>query len=326
MDPKEINKTNFCGKQIDNIISNEMKKYIIQDMKLRTSLTPSSRYAKIYNEAYKKNFNNPHILCLKTYGSPYFLYLTKINDIKYTLLIDKKVKKGYEYPKMFIVPYCFNTDLYNGSLFETELLRDNDNGWFLLIGDIYYYKGKKTNDTIITDRIKQIYYILNNEFVSDSEIDICDIQIKKYFDIEDKLTVFNEFIPKLNYKTRGLYYIPINVNYSNVLYMFTDDELKQIYQSKTTNNKNFLNFKITTTMKPEVYELYLKDKDTISKIGTSHISGIKNSQYIKTLFLNEDESTDIIVQCEYNKFFEKWTPIKQTDKLIHHVSDLNLIN
>ena len=28
MDPKEINKTGFCNKQIDNIISNDMKEYI----------------------------------------------------------------------------------------------------------------------------------------------------------------------------------------------------------------------------------------------------------------------------------------------------------
>jgi hypothetical protein len=203
MDPKEINKTNFCGKQVDNIISNDMKKYIIDDMKLRTSLTPSSRYAKIYNEAYKKNFNNPHILCLKTYGSPYFLYMTLINGFKYTLLIDKKVKKGYDYPKMFIVPYSFNEELYEGSLFETELLRDNDNKWFLLLGDIYYYKGKKTNDINIIDRIKLLNNILDKDFIEDKE-DICQLEIKKYFDIVDKDKVFNDFIPNLNYKTRGL--------------------------------------------------------------------------------------------------------------------------
>jgi hypothetical protein len=52
MDPKEINRTSFCNKSIDNIVSNDMKKYIIDDMKLRTSLTPSSRYAKIFNVEY----------------------------------------------------------------------------------------------------------------------------------------------------------------------------------------------------------------------------------------------------------------------------------
>ena len=52
MDPKDINQTNFCNKKVDNVVSNTMKKYIIEDMKLKTSLTPSSRYAKIFNSQY----------------------------------------------------------------------------------------------------------------------------------------------------------------------------------------------------------------------------------------------------------------------------------
>ena len=91
MDPKEINQTSFCNKSVDNIVSNDMKKYIIDDMKLRTSLTPSSRYAKIFNVEYSKNLNNPHIFCLKTYGSPYLLYCTKINNINYINVFFLKV-------------------------------------------------------------------------------------------------------------------------------------------------------------------------------------------------------------------------------------------
>ena len=38
MDPKDINMTNFCNKKVDNVVSNTMKKFIIEDMKLKTSL------------------------------------------------------------------------------------------------------------------------------------------------------------------------------------------------------------------------------------------------------------------------------------------------
>ena len=99
---KLLYKTNFCNKKVDNVVSNTMKKFIIEDMKLKTSLTPSSRYAKIFNSQYSKNLNNPHIFCIKTYGSPYLLYLTKVNNVNYSLLIDKKTKSGHDYPKMFI--------------------------------------------------------------------------------------------------------------------------------------------------------------------------------------------------------------------------------
>ena len=157
MDPKELNKTNFCNKTVDNIISNDLKQYILDDLKNRTNINIKSNYAKMYNENYSSNLNNPHILCLKTLGSPYLLYCTKINNVNYALLIDKKINKGHEYPKMFLIQYKFNSDLFNGTLFETELIRNKSNEWFLLLGDIYYYKGRMTNDIEITDRIQILY-------------------------------------------------------------------------------------------------------------------------------------------------------------------------
>ena len=36
-------------------------------------------------------------------------------------LIDKKVKDGYQHPKIFIVHYRFDPSLFKGTLFETEL-------------------------------------------------------------------------------------------------------------------------------------------------------------------------------------------------------------
>ena len=319
MDPKDINRTNFCNKSVDNIVSNDMKKYIIEDMKLKTSLTPSSRYAKIFNSQYSKNLQNPHIFCLKTYGSPYLLYLTKINNVNYTLLIDKKIKSGHDYPKMFIVQYRFNDDLYYGTLFETELLRDDDNGWQLLL-DIYYHKGKMLKDKVITDRIDIMYDMLNDEYIDDSFCDICPLMIKRYFDMNDKEKAFNEFIPELNYKIRGLYFVPINVNYSKILYMFKDDELKNLFVKK--DNDKRLNFKITKSMKPEIYELHLNDKDTLKQICYAYIKNIEMSQLIHDLLIDDE---DIIMECEYNDRFKKWEPKKKTLQRIHHVNDLEIL-
>ena len=320
MDPKDINRTNFCNKSVDNIVSNDMKKYIIEDMKLKTSLTPSSRYAKIFNIQYSKNLNNPHIFCLKTYGSPYLLYLTKINNVNYTLLIDKKIKTGHDYPKMFIVQYRFNDDLYYGTLFETELLRDDDNGWQLLLGDIYYHKGKMLKDKVITDRIDIMHDMLKDEYIDDRFCDICPLMIKRYFDMNDKEKAFNEFIPELNYKIRGLYFVPINVRYSNILYMFKDDELKNLFVTKDNNKR--LNFKITKSMKPEIYELHLNDKDTLKQVCYAYIKNIEMSQYIYDLL--KDDS-DIVMECEYNDRFKKWEPIKRTLQRIHHINDLEIL-
>ena len=58
MDPSSLTKTSFCGKQIDNVTSNETKEYILKDMKLKCEIDYNSRYAKIFNNQYSKNLNN----------------------------------------------------------------------------------------------------------------------------------------------------------------------------------------------------------------------------------------------------------------------------
>ena len=74
MDPSSLTKTGFCFYIVDNVTNNEFKEFILNDMKLKCGNKQyNSRYAKVYNEQYSKNLNNPHIICLKSSGTPYLL-------------------------------------------------------------------------------------------------------------------------------------------------------------------------------------------------------------------------------------------------------------
>ena len=74
MDSKSLTKTSFCGKEIDNVTNNELKKHILDDMCQKTNITYKTRYARMFNQQYLKISNNPHILCLKTIG-PHIYYI-----------------------------------------------------------------------------------------------------------------------------------------------------------------------------------------------------------------------------------------------------------
>ena len=183
MNPSSLTKTGFCGKSVDNVTDNELKEFILQDMKLKCGgIQYNTRYAKVYNEQYSRNLNNPHIICLKSSGTPYLLFLTQINNTNYCFLIDKKIKEGYSYPKIFIVPYHFKNHLYKGTLFECELIRDKYQKWSLSIDDIYYHLGKTMKKIIIIERLNNIHSIFTNDMLESEFIKTCPIQIKKYFD------------------------------------------------------------------------------------------------------------------------------------------------
>ena len=219
MDSKSLTKTSFCDKEIDNVTNNDMKSYILDNLQTKCGLKYNSRYAKIFNDNFKKNLNNPHLICLKSIGSPYFLFCTQINDVNYCFLIDKKVKDGYKYPKIFLVHYRFNPEIFNGTLFEVELLRDNCNKWHLLIGDIYIYKGEKLDTKQITERMNIINDIILNEYIDDTFCNICPIKIKRFFNMNQIKYITEEFIDTLDYRIRGFYFVPLKCSYAKILYM-----------------------------------------------------------------------------------------------------------
>jgi len=316
MDPSGLTKTSFCGKEIDNVTNNDTKKFILDDMRIKCGgIQYNTRYAKVYNEQYSRNLNNPHIICLKTAGTPYLLYCTQINDNNYCFLIDKKVKEGYDYPKIFLVHYRFDASLFSGTLFETELVRDKNQNWFLLLSDLYYYKSSKCNQ-VIMDRVSLIHKTLTDEYEKDSFCDICPFQVKTYFDFKDKSKI-QPFIKSLNYNVRGLYFVPIKVSYSKILYLLKDGDLDIAKVKKDT-----LNFQITPTMKRDVYDLYLQGPNNVVKQGIACIPNLKCSQMIRKLFEESDVHTDVRVECRYNDKFEKWQPLQKTMEPMSSVSDV----
>ena len=306
MDPKHLTRTSFCNKKAENVTDNSMKKYILDNLSLKTGVRYNNRYAKVYNEQYKKNLNNPHIVCIKSSGAQYLMFCTQINDVNYCFMIDKKVKDGYEYPKIFIVNYRFSHELFNGTLFEVELIRDKNNEWSILIGDIYTKNGGTMKNTQIHDRINYCIDILENEYTPDPFCDICPVRIKKYFNINELEFIMDEFIKKLSYNVRGLYFVPLKPSYSKILYLLKDDDYKKF----NSNNKSLISFRIIKTVKSDIYELYIynDNKTNLQKHSYASIPDIKTSKWLNDLTLSKDEC---IVECKYNKIFDKWSPIKE---------------
>ena len=310
MDPKHIKRTSFCNKTADNVTDNNMKKYILDNLSLKTGIKYNNRYAKIYNDQYKKNLNNPHIVCVKSSGSQYLMFCTQINDINYCFMIDKKIKDGYEYPKIFIVNFRFSNELFNGTLFEVELIRDKNDKWSILIGDVYMICGNSMNNIQIHDRINRCNVILEEKYINDDFCNICPISIKRYFDIQEIKYVMAEFIPKLSYRIRGFYFVPLKTSYSKILYLLKEQDYKKVNYI----NKDLITFRVLKTVKPDIYELYLynEPRSNIIRHSYASIPNIKISEWLKELIESKEEC---IVECKYNQRFRKWVPVKEGGRI-----------
>ena len=115
----------------------------------------------------------------------------------------------------------------------------------------------------------------------------------------------NEFIPGLNYGTRGFYFVPLKSSYSKILYLFKEGDLQVKKEKKDT-----LYFMIQKTLKRDVYDLYLQGPNNIVKQGIACIPNLKCSKMIKKILTDSDHS---YMECKYNTQFNKWEPLKYSE-------------
>lgn len=318
MDPSSFTKTSFCNIKIDNITTNESKQFILNQLSILCSdIKYNSRYAKVFNDQFSKNLKNKHIFFLKSSGAPYLLFMSKINDINYTFFIDKKKSDGYDFPKIFILPYQFSPECYNGTLLECELIRKRNKKWCIGINDIYYHKGKNLKKTIIIDRINNIHNLLTENYNPDNNFtNTCPLFIKKYFDYKDINFALNDFSNNLEYDTRGIYFIPLRIAYSNILYIFP----KESNLGKTKDIvKTTKCFRIMKTLKPDVYDLYLTDNGNMVKKDIALVQTILMSHTLLDYFNDKNYDDIIFVNCKYNEYFKKWEPISLSEGPIDEI-------
>ena len=303
----------FCKKSGNNIIEATDKQQIIDILSHKYSINFKTNRAMILN---KKSLSflrmNPHLISIKTTGSNYYLFLTRINDTQCAFFIDRKVKQGYSLPRIISVNLSFDDSIFDDTLIDGELIKDANNNWMFLISDMNVYKGKKLNMNIV-ERFNKLYECLEKHFREDPIMDICPLRVKRLFDYSEYSYLITQYIPRMNYNIRGLYFNTLNPKHCNQLFIYKETNNKNRVQKKQVNkDEETRTFEIRTTLQPEIYDLFQKKEDEHIRFDVAHISGLKASKLIRTIF--DDSSKEVYVKCKFNKKFNKWEPFEKGEK------------
>lgn len=328
----QIGEISFCDKIGFNIKSDETKKYILEQLEHNYNLKIITKHFDKFEERMMPNLNNnPYLMCLRSNGNPYFLYLTKLNFVNYCIFIDKKIQQGYFYPRMIIINYQFDESLFSDTIMDGEMIKINGEKWVFMINDIMVYKGNHLHSQNLVKRVNIVYQLLKTEFTPDI-MDISRIQVKKYFKYDEFEIMINEHLPKLQYTCRGLYFKPLFLRFRVVLVNFNDELVKRVERQKFKNVKNFLlmednseiekvieaakaeplefnnnnKFFVKKTNTPDVYELYDNNNNMID---VACVPTLKLSKYMREFFATKTIIEKIEMQFEFSKKFNKWMPI-----------------
>ena len=105
------------------------------------------------------------------------LFLIEINGKKYNIFI-KKINGRLAF---YSVKFCFDNNLYRGTLFNGSMVKNKHGFWLYYINDILYLQDKYIQKYNMSKKLEIISDVLKNGYVYDDFLNVCHIQMDSYF-------------------------------------------------------------------------------------------------------------------------------------------------
>ena len=282
--------TIFCNKKTLQIVSQQAIGDIKSLIKNIGSFNIDSKYYSFLN---RKNIGDlkegNYSVSLSTFGKKFVMFITNYKNKKYCLFINKKNET------IIIVPLKCSNEIFDGSLFEGELVKNEDEQWIFLINDVMYYKGKNIVTHDFNERQDIINDFLENEYEYDENQGFY-LSKKRYFSFEYLQDLVDKYMNILNYKSAGLHFKNIDNFCSNYLYIFPENRT----DSKILQNGTIID-DITNNITKEIHFKNDKNYDNDYSIENSK----KKDEY-KNNNNNNKEEDDLL-----NDFDEVLPEIKE---------------
>ena len=244
-----------------------------------------------------------------TFGKKFFILFTKLNDENCIIFINKKRPE-----QMILCKLDFEEKLFNNTLIDGELFKQDNKGYFQAI-DIYLYKNNNIYNEKLEYRLGKLNKIFK-EYFKEDKTDPCKFYIIKYSD----LTLFKSFYSlrdSLGYKISGVTF-KNKIENKNYNFVFMENR-KSI--TKPSKDSYDVIFKLKKTELPDVYDMYCINNGSEYNYGIASISTLELSEKLRILFTTNDE---MIWGCSYVKAFKNFTPVKNL--VNKNLSSLDKIN
>lgn len=229
----------FCDRVCHNIKSLDTKDIILNDLASRFDVHILTRHWHRLDDKGMQHVRRvPHLACLRSNGNPYFMFITRYEDMPIIFYVDKKVQPGYQKPRIIVGRGLWSDELSDGTLFDGEMVKDRNGKWIFLINDLIAHCGCLQTQ-VLPERLTLITKTLENMYIPDSTLDVCTFQLKRYAHATQSGTqALIDWSQTLPYTNRGIYYWPYSHKYKPKLHNF-DETLIKAVSVKVKDNPQF---------------------------------------------------------------------------------------
>lgn len=337
----------FCDRIAHNVKCSDAKDVILDQLenKYRIRILQKHWY-RLDDAQFAFVKQIPHHVCIRSNGNPYFLYFTRYEDVPQIMYIDKKVQPNYQKPRIILTRGQFADCIFENTLIEGEMVKDNKNQWIFLINDVIMYKGTYLKDMELPQRLEFAYEMLSTHYTADNIMDVCTYQVKKYVPcVKEAVEELIDFSKSLPYTNRGIYFVPLAMKHKPKLINFNDSLIKSVFR-KVKDCPDFIekssgleaggtgtpkpvvvlqkqlniptNILIDDTNKilwlcktdqPDIYDIY-EQENSLQKHSVALVSSLQISKLLRNVFKNLNVATSVPFICEYDAQFQKWRPVR----------------
>jgi hypothetical protein len=313
---------------ITNHIINKLEKYRLQ---LFTPFNKTYQLAKDKHD-FKEIKEYEHLVNYWINAPLSYLYLTTYSNIPFVFYITQ-TSIGIE---IFSTIQKFCPSLFTqDTLFEGYLINTSES--IFLVDDIVIYHDQPVNINL-EHRLKLMNDILDYKYQPDPVLDTHRVILKDYVEYSHIKSLFGEYLMQLTYQPYviGLVFSPLG----NCMIHIRVDNTSIIHYDVSKPNtitttalrctivenpkKNLACFRVTSTNKPDVYELYLKE----GYYDIASVPDNKTSTMLQQLF---QTCKECIMICNYDErdHMKRWIPHivsnRSTPDSIICISTLSLI-
>jgi hypothetical protein len=228
MTQMEIAPIDFGEKIAFNIRHEDYKQHILKELFDRYKVIVTENSCSIYDKKNAKvivnQLNTPnHIVSTNTKGNRYFLYFRRDEfDKNMCIFIDRKICRGYTQPRIIYTNFRMDNKVFNGTLVQGELVKMPNSKWIFMINDMLTCYGKRLKSKDKMVRIESMYGLLRDCYTSDSILDVCELQVKRFFTYKE-LPKMLQTIKKLPYQVNGLVFNSLRAGKPDILLLHNFD-------------------------------------------------------------------------------------------------------
>lgn len=288
----------------------------INEYHIDTTRAVGKTFKKMDNTTFRSMRNKDRYIVAYSYPdvyTPSFLYLTRTAGTRSCYFIHQN--------NMYLVKYRFAEQLYNtDTLLEGYLVAVGEYT-YLSINDLILYDNKITS-LRKKERLKKLNHILDNQHTPDPILDIAELYLNDHVELTQIRSFLTQYNQDYTACATGIMFIPVDSDTSYYYIHFEDLsemtvpelKIKTLRDTKIQcelDQHRTICFKLQSTEKPDVYQLYLLDGKTEKYVDIASVPD-KDASRLITSFLGKHRYC--MVLCNYDMNFARWRPYVRSSR------------